>query len=204
MGYYPIAVDLTDRSCLVVGGGEVALRKVKALLEAGACVRVIAPEIDPRIAELKGVSILRRNYQPGDITGYSVIFAATGDKDVNASIFEEARRVNILTNVADDPELCSFIVPSIVRRGDLIIAISTSGKSPALAKRIRKQIEASYGREYALLVDILGEMREIIKSKYSSQPEREVAFNALLDVGILEMLKDGKEEEARKKALGCI
>lgn len=204
MEYYPIILDLTNKKCLIVGGGEVALRKAESLLDAGASVCVISPDIDSRIESLGKVEIVRRSYQTGDIDGCALVFAATDDRPLNMSISSEAAGKGILSNVVDDPELCSFIVPSIMRRGDLMIAISTGGKSPSLSKRIRKELEQAYAQEYAELLDILGQMRPLVKEKYVSQAEREAVFSRLLEYGILELLQDGKIDEARERALQCI
>ncbi len=203
MGYYPIMMDLTDKPCLVVGGGKVALRKVKSLLEAGARVTLISPEIDKELAE-SGIEILQRSFEPGDTLAFKLVFAATDSRELNARISEEAAGAGIPVNVVDDPELCSFIVPAVVRRSDLVISVSTGGKSPALAKKIRKELEEIYGREYSILVDLLGEIRELVKEKYDTQNDRERVFNKLLESGIDELLKQGKEREAREKAFQCI
>lgn len=204
MGYYPIAVDLTDRGCLVVGGGEVALRKVQALVAAGARVTVVAPEIDPRIGAIEGVRVILRAYRRGDMEGCALTFAATDDHAVNSAVSEEARERGAHVNVVDEPALCSFIVPAVVRRGDLMIAVTTSGKSPALSKRLRGELESLYGEEYAAYLDLLGEMRGITKERYALQADREAAFRRLLESGILELLREGRAEEAREKALQCI
>jgi len=204
MSYYPIAIDVTNKKCLVVGGGEVALRKAQSLSDAGAVVTVIAPEIDSRIMEIPGVKIGRRTYREGDAAGYVLVFTATGDRTINAAVSAEAKRNGIPVNVVDDPELCSFIVPSSVRRGDLLIAITTSGKSPALSKKIRRELEERYGPEYVDFVDMLGELRDEVKEKYPTQTEREAAFNRLINCGILELLREGKREEAVKRARQCI
>lgn len=205
MGYYPIAFDVTDKPCLVVGGGEIAFRKVQALLDSGAGVTVISPEIDSRIGSLQGVKVVQRTYASGDIRGYALVFAATGNRDVNLLISQEASAASIPVNVVDDPELCSFIVPALVRRGDLMIAVTTSGKGPALSKRIRRRIEEVIGEEYGPYVSLLGELRERVRSLYNTQPEREAAINRVLDnPDILDLLRHGKMEEARESALGCI
>jgi precorrin-2 dehydrogenase/sirohydrochlorin ferrochelatase len=201
MGYYPIAIDITGRKCLVVGAGEVAVRKVRSLLEAGALVTVIAPEVDPRLAEMDGVEVLAREYRQGDAAGSALAFAATDDRSANAAIADDANASGALVNVVDDPDLCSFIAPAVVRRGDLLIAVTTSGKSPALSRRIRMEIEERYGPEYAAFVDLMGELRDAVKAAHKSQKEREAIFSRLLDSGILELLREGKVLEAREKLL---
>lgn len=204
MAYYPIVMNLTDCKCLVVGGGEVALRKAQSLAEAGARVTVIAPDVLGDIESLDGVQVEKRSWQPGDASGYTLVIAATDDPVLNAEVSAEARAKNILVNVVDDPELCSFIVPACVRRGDLLIAVTTCGKSPALSKRIRMDIENSYGPEYAEFVDLLGELRGQVKMRYAEQRDREPAFDRLVNCGILELLRAGERDKARKKALECI
>ena len=203
MAYYPIAIDLKDKPCLIVGGGEVALRKAQALLEVGARVTVIAPAVVSELADL-GVNVLTRHYEAGDVEGYALVFAATGDRAVNSAVSREAVEQGVLVNVVDDPDLCAFIVPSVVRRGELILAITTSGKSPALSKKIRREIESIYGPEYGELVELMGELRDEVKAKYASQDDREAAFNRLLDCGILELVKEGKRVEALERARQCI
>jgi siroheme synthase-like protein len=137
--YYPIFLDLRDRPVVVVGGGRVALRKVTGLLEAGARVRVIAPRTAPR---LRAYRIERRRYRPGDLRGAVLAFAATDDRAVNHAVAGEARRRRIPVNVADSVDDCTFLVPARLQRGDLHIAISTSGRDPRLAKATRRQLEA--------------------------------------------------------------
>ncbi|MCE5323846.1 bifunctional precorrin-2 dehydrogenase/sirohydrochlorin ferrochelatase [bacterium] len=204
MGYYPIILDLAGKKCLIVGGGLVALRKAQSLLEAGAMATVVSPGICAELECLDGVVLHRRAYEPGDIDGCTLVFAATDDPSVNAAVSHDAAEHGILANVVDDPELCSFIVPATCRRGDLLISVTTSGKSPALSKHIREQLEQAYGPEYEPFVNLLGEVREVIKSQYSCRAEREAAFNRLISSGILELLRDGKDEQAREMAQRCI
>ena len=204
MPYYPIAIDLTGQRCLVVGGGEVALRKAQALREAGAPVTVIAAQPDARLEGIDGVEIVRRNYGSGDVSGYALVFSATDDREVNASVSRECREQGISVNVVDDPELCSFIVPAMLRRGELLIAIWTGGMSPSLSKRIRKELQQRYGPEYGEFVELLGELRDQVKVEYASYDERQAVFSQLLDCGILELIREGKPEEARERAKECI
>lgn len=204
MAYYPIIMDLTGQKCLVVGGGEVALRKATSLVEAGAEVTIIAPDLHPSLRELGNTRIQERSQREGDISGYTLVFAATGDRETNQAISDEAKANSIPVNVVDDPELCSFIVPACVRRGDLLIAITTSGASPMLSKKIRLELEECYGPEYAEFVSLLRELREVVKNRYTEQQDREAAFDRLVNCGILELLSAGRSEQARKKALECI
>lgn len=204
MSYYPIILDLTAKRCLVVGGGAVAYRKVHRLAEVDADLTVIAPDIDPRIRDIHGITILERSFVEGDTAGFALVFAASDDWEVNAAVAREADDNAILVNAVDDPDRCTFIAPAVVQHGDVMIAISTSGKSPALSHRLREDIEKAYGPEYGELADLLGSLRPVVKSKYSSQTDREAAFNRLMDGGILELIREGKREEAREKALECI
>lgn len=202
MAYYPIAVDLTDKKVLVVGGGTVALRKVQTLIEFGARVTVVAPDVVPEIDHLsEEVDIRRRGYEKGDLAGAILAIAATDDREVNTRVSEDARAANIPVNVVDVPDLCSFIVPATVRRGDLTISISTAGKSPALARLVREKIEEVFGPEYGEFAEIMGEMRELAKGKIDNQPEREKVFKKMLNSEMLELLREGRRDDARALAL---
>jgi len=166
--YYPIFLDIREKKCVVVGGGEVALRKVKALVEHGARVEVVSPdlcaELD-RMAEDGEVHVLRRDYAEGDLAGAVLVVAATNDGDLNAKVAEEAKTAGALINAVDDPEHCDFIVPSYLRRGDITIAISTGGRSPALARKIRTELERQLTTEYASLTTVVGEVRSELRRR---------------------------------------
>lgn len=204
MGFYPLVLDMDGTRCLIVGGGEVALRKARRLVEAGADVTVIAPDITAGLREMDGVKLVERSYRPGDVAGFSLVFAASDDVFINAAVSEEAVSRGVLVNAVDDPEKCTFLAAAVVQRGDLMIAVSTSGKSPMLCKRIREELEARYGPEYGEMLELMGELRPLVKAKYGKQSERESVFCRLVDCGILELLREGKREEARKKALECM
>ena len=140
MEYYPIFMDIKGKPCVVIGGGRVAERKVLSLLNAGAKVCVVSPRLTDGIKKLvreRRVKVIKRAYKQGDIDSAFLAYSATDKREINREIFKEAKGKGILLNVVDVPDMCNFIVPSVVERGDLLIAISTSGKSPALAKRIR-------------------------------------------------------------------
>lgn len=204
MGSYPIILNLNSKKCLVVGGGEIALRKAKSLYEAGAVLTVVAPDIHPDFRSIIGINIVERAYQDNDLVGNVLVIAATDDRELNAHISSQAQAAGIPVNVVDDPELCSFIAPAVVKRGDLIIAVTTSGKSPSLSKKIRKELEELYGSEYTEYVNILGELRKEIKNRFATQKERELVFKRLLDDEIIELLRAGKREEALERAQKCI
>jgi siroheme synthase-like protein len=207
MSYYPIAVDLTGKTVLVVGGGEVALRKVERLAEYNARVIVVAPEVVPEMmtmAEAGKIELKRNRYSATDLAGVLMVIAATDDQDVNRRVADEARGLNILVNVVDVPELCSFIVPASVKRGDLTISINTAGKSPALAKMVREKCEDMFGEYYGDLTDLLGELREMAKAQISSQPEREKLFTSILNSEVPDLIRKGQREQARGLALNLL
>ena len=156
MRYYPICLELKGRSCLVVGGGKVALRKIKALQGAGANVTVVAPDIDPEITD---AVCEQREFQPGDLDGHFLIVIATSNNNLNREISEMAKQRKILVNVVDDKDLSDFIVPSIVDRDPLLISISTSGHAPYLSKKIRERLEEEFGTEYSKLPNLLKSYR---------------------------------------------
>src|SRR5664279_4839267 len=151
MKYYPIFLRVAGRDCLVIGGGKVATQKVESLLNASAAVTVISPELTPEISALAAAQRVvhhRRPYRSGDLQGVFLAYAATSDPTVQTQIARDAETAGVLLNVVDVPQLCSFIVPAVIQRGDLLIATSTSGTSPALARRIRRDLEHSFGPEY--------------------------------------------------------
>ena len=183
----------------MVGGGQVALRKVKALIECGADVEVISPDLClelRRLAESREVRALNREYQSGDSRGAFVVIAATDNSDVNRKVAEEAKRNATLVNVVDDAENSDFIIPSYLRRGDVTVAISTAGKSPALARKIRTRLEKDLGNEYASLTNLIGEVRAEAK-RQRIQVDGDDWQEALdLDL-LLELLHSGESERAR-------
>jgi precorrin-2 dehydrogenase / sirohydrochlorin ferrochelatase len=163
MPLFPLFLKLENRSCLVVGAGVIAEGKIRSLLEAGATISVVAPRATPQVREwaaTNAIAWLRRNFTPTDLDNKFLVVAATPAVAVNTLVFEEARRRKILCNSVDDPPHCDFFYPAIVRRGDLQIAISTNGKSPALAQRLRQRLELQFGPEYAEKLSELGAARE--------------------------------------------
>lgn len=187
--YYPMMVDLVGRRCLVVGGGRVAERKVALLLECGADVAVVSPVATPKIAALaerSAIRLARRPVQPADLEGVFLAFAATDDARVNRAVANEVRKAGGLVNVADAPEACDFHVPSVVRRGDLTIAISTGGGSPALAKRLRQRLEATIGSEYEAFLDALRELRARAQQVIVDPAERQALFRRAVDSNLFE------------------
>jgi precorrin-2 dehydrogenase/sirohydrochlorin ferrochelatase len=183
MSFYPICLDLEGKTCVVVGGGRVAERKVLGLLSCAAQVSVISPELTEELLRLQNESIItwiNREYRPGDLEQSFLVIAATDDVDTQKQVFEEAAALDLLLNVADVPQRCNFILPATVRQGDLIISISTAGKSPALARKLRMELEKRFGVEYRVLVDILGAIRPEILASGLSQSDNEKLFKQLL------------------------
>lgn len=192
MQYYPVYLDLRGRACVVVGGGEVATRKVESLLEAGARVTVVSPGMTPPLAALAETHEIvhhPRPYRTGDLAGAALAFAATDDETVHAAIAADAAAAGVLLNVVDRPRLCSFIVPAVVRRGPVAIGISTGGASPALARRMRQELEASIGPEYELAVTILARLRPLVHAAKPDQEARARVFAGLVDGPLLDALR---------------
>jgi len=206
--YYPIFLDLEDKPCVVVGAGRTAIRKIEGLLACGASVRVIAPHAEERVEALAraGTILLKkRAFRPGDTEHARLVIAATDDPDVNRSAAQDAEQHGALYNVVDAPDLCSFFVPATLRRGDLCLAISTGGRSPALARKLREELERTYGEEYGELVQLLGEVRETVQDRFREEPERRKAiFHQLVRSDLLMLLRAGKREEARRRIEACL
>ena len=201
--YYPLMLNITGEKCIVIGGGDVAERKAKTFLECGAKVHVISPDISPALQRLEKtgqIGVTHRSYQPGDLSDALVVVAATDDQETNENIFKEGQRSRILTNVVDDPENSNFIVPSLLRRGDLLISISTSGRSPALARKIRTELEQHYGNEYESLTIMLSEIRAELKDQgiqiNSEEWQKALNLDAMLD-----LIQKDRYDEAKNKLL---
>ena len=166
--YYPVFLNLRDRRCVVIGGGMVALQKVKMLLNCGASVTVVSPKPHPDIAELskkKAIHLILRDYEPGDLQGATIAIATTNVEKINRRVAHEAKKNGILVNVADNLRSSDFIIPSSFRRGNLTVAVSTAGMSPAFAKKIRMRLEKSLGEEYGSLLSLISEVRSALKEK---------------------------------------
>jgi siroheme synthase-like protein len=164
--YYPLCLDVQGRKCAVVGGGNVALRKVSTLLEYGADVTVISPRLCAdlrKLADAEKVRVIPRSYESGDLAGAMVAIVATSSRRINAMAAAEAQSMGILVNVVDDPGLSGFIVPSVLRRGSLAISISTGGMSPALARKIRTRLQQEFGPEYSRLLLLVNSVRTELK-----------------------------------------
>jgi precorrin-2 dehydrogenase/sirohydrochlorin ferrochelatase len=163
MSYYPIFLEMKERRCLVIGGGVVAQRKVAALLQAGARATVIAPALTADLAEWseqKRIHAVSRAYRNGDLAGYKIVFVATDDREVNAAIYAEGKSRGVWVNAADDPARCDFILPSVLRRGPLTIAVSSGATSPGLARMVREELESYFDCDYEVVAEVAAEARE--------------------------------------------
>jgi siroheme synthase-like protein len=200
--FYIACLRLTGRRCLVVGGGAVGLEKVEGLLACGGDVTLLAPEAVPELERLVGEGSIRwerREYRADDLERTFIAIAATGDTDVNIRVYEDAERRAMLVNVVDVPPLCNFILPAIVRTGPLAIAISTAGASPALAKRMKREIAEQYGAPYARLAELLNEARGWAKATLPTYQDRKAFFESIVngDPDPVELLRQGDERAVR-------
>jgi precorrin-2 dehydrogenase len=202
---YPIALQLLGRKCLVVGGGAVAARKVKTLTEAGAKVTVIAPELDEPLTKIADFEWINRTYEAGDLDGAFLAFAATNDAKVNKRIAQEAWEAGVLVNVADQPVLCNFFVPSQVNRGDLQFTVSTGGAAPILTKKLRSQIEGLYGPEYEHYVELIGQARKkVLALRHLDQRQRASLLKEIVELPLLEMIREKNTDRAKQEIDQCI
>lgn len=192
---YPVNLDLRARRVLVVGGGPVAARKVAGLLRAGAHVTVVAPDAVPEIAEDPDVTWFPRPYQRGEVASYRLAVTATGDPAVDAQVAVDGEAANVFVNSADDPDNCSFTLPAVARRGDLQIAVSTNGRSPALAGWLRRSYEREIAAGYDQLLDLLAETRELTRDRFGTSEVQ--GWTDALDADLLGLVRAGRIEDAR-------
>lgn len=200
--FYIACLNLRGRPCLVVGGGEVGLEKVEGLLACDAAVTLVAPEAEPELeayAREGSLTWERREFAPGDLDGRFLAIAATSDTEVNIAVYERAEARAMLVNVVDVPPLCNFILPAIVRSGPLAIAISTAGASPALAKRMKREIAEQFGEPYARLAVLLNEVRGWAKGTLATYQDRKLFFESIVggDPDPVELLRQGDERAVR-------
>ena len=205
MAYYPIFLQLQDRSCLVIGGGREARRKIEGLLAAGGRVTVVAPTLSRELQRLLAdgqIDCVEREYQEGDVEGYDVCMVATDDGAVNAQVAAEGRRRRVWVNAADDPANCDFILPAVIRRGAITIAASTGGTSPALARRLREELEAYLTEEMPALADLLSEVRGDLRSR-GIAPDAEL-WQEAIDEDLRVLLAQRKYRQAKARLLGSL
>ena len=202
MSYYPIFLDLTGRHCVVIGGGVVAERKIEGLVAAGADVTVVSPELSAgirlRLVE-NSIKHVARKYQSGDLEGYTLAFVATGDEVTARAVFFEARSRGIWVNCADAPNYCDFILPAVIRRGELSVAISTGGASPASARAVREELEKFLSDEFAQLVQTASEVRRELRQR-SIQASAQ-AWNKAFNGDFRRLIHEGKGSEAKQLLL---
>jgi precorrin-2 dehydrogenase/sirohydrochlorin ferrochelatase len=193
MPFYPVNLNIQKRFCLIVGGGEVAARKIEAVLACGARIRVISPVACARIRELAAdgrIEWQQRVYSPGDLQGAFLVFATTDNSDVQQQVIGEAQERSILINSADNPEACTFQVPATVRQGDLLLAVSTGGGSPALAAWIRKRLEQEYGSDYGLLVRLFSSIRGTVVGDGGLPCLHQRLFEKILEMDVLSCISN--------------
>lgn len=203
---YPAILLLDGRLAVVIGGGPVAERKVRTLREAGAKVRLVSETVTRRLrdlAESGEIEFVERRYERGDLAGAVVAVAATDDEAVNRGVYAEAGEQGIPVNVVDNTALCTFIAPSIVRQGDLVVAISTGGAAPALAVRIRERLEREFGEEYARFLELTAELRETVDIP-GDQDDRAKAWYRVIDGDVLDLVRAGDMEAARDRAIALL
>lgn len=197
---YPVTLDITGRRCVVVGGGSVAARKAASLADAGADTVVVAPKACDevkRMADENRIAYVAEPFAPHHLDDAFLVFAATDDREVNRSVYREATLRRAPVNVADQPELCGFYVPSVLRRGDLTIAVSTNGASPAVARRVRTRLEKEFGDEWIAYLDLMAEARKLtLRTVHDAAARREI-FSRLADAGLLETIAAGDVAAAR-------
>ncbi|HKI02170.1 MAG TPA: bifunctional precorrin-2 dehydrogenase/sirohydrochlorin ferrochelatase [Thermoanaerobaculia bacterium] len=199
MAHYPVYLDLNGRRCFVLGGCALAEEKVKGLLTAGARVTVVAPDLTPGLCELAvegTVDVIGRRYRRGDLNGAFLVLVVNQGKPVAETVWEETRGRNVLVNTLDDVPHCDFIAPAIVRRGDLSIAISTGGKAPVMAVRLRQRLEVEVGQEHARFLEIAGNLRAPLARRWPDFETRRDLWYRLIDSDVLHLLRDGEETKA--------
>jgi len=195
--YYPVFWDISGKKCVVVGGGEVAARKVERLLECGAQVCIVSPELVGELDALKKdrrIEHIDDQYASEYLYGATLVIGATDDEQINAAISKDAKVKGIPVNIVDDPQKCDFILPSLVERGDLTIACGTGGNSPALARHVREELEKTYGEEYATLLNIFGQLRGKMEKNAGMG---KVWFDKLMAAGLLDAIRQKQIDRAK-------
>jgi len=188
--YYPVFLDIAGKKCVVVGGGDVAARKIARLLDCGARVCVVSPNLVPELEKLKKdrlIEHIQDEYRADYLNDAALVIGATDDEKINASISLDARARSVPVNIVDDPQKCDFILPSLIERGDLMIACSTGGQSPALARHLREELESVYGEEYTVLVSILGQLRTKMEKNAGVG---KAWFDQLMSAGLLDAIRN--------------
>ncbi len=201
--FYPIYLNVKGKKCVIIGGGKVAYRKACSLREAGAETVVVSPEFCSEMVDEEGLALVKEHYDERFLDGALLVIASTDNESINQKVALDAGKRNIIVNVVDYPELCSFIVPSTINRGDLCISISTGGASPAVAKRIREELEGIFGAEYEGYLDLLNKMRDVAMSDVNDKAKRRKILQRLAGKDILEIvkIKGVKDAEAKMREI---
>jgi precorrin-2 dehydrogenase/sirohydrochlorin ferrochelatase len=202
---YPVNLRLAGRRCLVVGGGAVAASKIAGLLECGADVHVVATRVAAVVRELArggSIHVEERPYRPEDLDGCRLVITATDDRAVNRAVSEQADAAGIWVNSADDPANCSFTLPSRIRQGPLLVTFGTGGHSPAVATWLRRTYAEEFGAEYVTLIEMLGDERRAIQA--SGRPTEGLDWQAALDSGMLDLIREGHLAEAKERLQACL
>jgi siroheme synthase-like protein len=202
---YPVNLLVAGRRCVVVGAGRIAARKIDSLLAAGADVTVVAPGVGAEVrawADEGRLRLVERDFQPADVEGAWLVVTATDVAEVNRAVFVAGEERRIFVNSADDPANCSFTLMSVVRRGDIVVSIGTNGRSPALATFLKDHVRDEMGPEYETLLELLSEAREEIRSSGRSSEDSD--WRAAIDSGILDLIREGRESEARELLRSCL
>ena len=205
--FFPVNLNLRGRKCLVVGGGRVAGRKVKSLLQCGADILVVSPELTEELGKLVAegaINFVNRHYIAEDMDDCFIVISAADDSKVNSRVADDCFARNIPINVVDDPARCSFTVPSVLRRGSLCIAVSTDGKSPLLSKKIREDLEELFEPEYAEFLELMGEIRSRVIRDVPDKETRRRIFECLINSDVLELIKKGKKELIEERIAQCM
>lgn len=193
---YPVGLAVAGRPVLVVGGGRIATRKVRSLLDCGAEVTIVAPVVDEAMP-LDALQWLRRTFEPSDVNGARLVITATGDPDIDGAVFAAAENAGVWVNSADDPANCSFVLPAVVRRGRVSVAVSTEGASPAMASWLRDQIAARWGEELATLAELLAERRAQLRRNGVSTED--IDWQSVLEAGMLDDVRAGRIDDVRRR-----
>jgi len=214
MRYYPVFLNIADKPVVVIGGGTIAQQKVEGLVDAGAQVTIVSPDLNDYLEGLRRdgrIMHIKREYQPGDIEGYELVFVATDSRAENQRVWQEGRQRRIWVNAVDDVPNCDFIMPGIIRQGDLTLALSTAGKSPAMARKLREDLEAFLTEDDATLLNLAGEIRTKLRARDAEvkgcqhcQRNSNDVWNAALDGIVKNYVREGKLEEARARMLDLI
>lgn len=201
--YYPIFADLTGRRCVVIGGGPIAQRKVAALLGYGAQVTLVSPTVTPQLsayARRGRITYRARTFRPADLAGAWLVYAATEDEQVNRRVEQAAKRARVFANIVDQTARCTFIAPSIFRRGQVTIAVSTGGTSPSLAKHLRRDLARTVGADYARMLQLLGRLRGVAKQRLPIYQDRRRYFDQLMTGETFRLIRAGNARQARRVA----